>query len=84
MIITALDKDPGMEYFILELDDENIFDDSDKWGHDLYPEQIEWCRVTYGSEDFWGEPVVNGWKRMRNKFYFTKEDMRSLFILRWS
>ena len=84
MNITIEDKQQGIDYYILQLEDEDIFESSDKWGHELFPEQIEWCRQTFGDEDIWGELPVTGWKRMRNKFFFTTEDQRTLFALRWS
>ena len=70
-------------YYIAELDepeDEVL----DIWGHSWFSECDEWCAKTFGKSDLWGEEPVNGWKRMRNKYFFTEEKNLSWFVLRWS
>jgi hypothetical protein len=56
----------------------------DPWGITWYPDIDSWCEQTYGTRDMWGEPPVNGWKRMRNKYYFTDDTKRLWFIMRWA
>jgi hypothetical protein len=49
----------------------------------LLPRIDEWCEQTFGAQDIWGEDPVTGWKRMRNKYFFTDEAKLNWFILRW-
>ena len=55
----------------------------DPWGRDWFPEIDQWCIDSFGEQDIWGEEPVNGWKRMRNKWYFIDESMLSMFMLKW-
>jgi hypothetical protein len=54
------------------------------WGQDWYPEVDQWCEGTFGPSDLWGENPVNGWKRMRNKYFFIDESTLGWFVTRWS
>ena len=71
----------GMGYYVaelLELDTEN-----DPWGRTWYPEIDAWCTDTFGQQDAWGEEPNTGWKCLRNKYFFVKEDQLSWFLIRW-
>jgi hypothetical protein len=70
------------EYYIAELDEPLPL--RDPWGQYWYPDIDTWCGETFGAGDLWGENPVNGWKRMRNKYFFTDEAKLALFVLRWS
>jgi hypothetical protein len=54
------------------------------YGLNWYHEIDTWCGETFGAGDLWGENPVNGWKRMRNKYFFTDEGKLNLFVLRWA
>lgn len=69
-------------YYIAELEEPE--GEVNIWGHGWYPEIDEWCTLTLGEEDYWGADPVNGWKRMRNKYYFTDKEKLSWFVIRWS
>ena len=56
----------------------------DPYGVHWYPEIDQWCENTFGRSDIWGLAPVTGWKRMLNKYYFTSEGLRELFVLRWT
>lgn len=56
----------------------------DPWCLDWYPDIDKWCEQAFGDSDIWGEESVNGWKRMRNKYFFTEEKLLSVFVMRWS
>lgn len=71
-------------YHIAELDEKEVTDPIDNWGHTWYPEADQWCTKTFGETDLWGENPVNGWKRMRNKYFFSEEKLLTLFVLKWS
>ena len=71
------------EYYVLHVDVTDEMIRTDPWGHEWFPEIDMWCHETYGQQDMWGEPVVNGWKRMRNKYFFRDEDMLTMFRLVW-
>lgn len=69
-------------YYIAEFDEpDNII--LDVWGHSWFPEGNEWCTKTFGESDVWGAEPVNGWKRMRNKYFFTEQKKLNWFVLRW-
>jgi hypothetical protein len=68
-------------YYVAELEEPHP---ALPWGQDWYPEIDQWCNETFGSEDLWGENPVNGWKRMRDKYFFIDEAKLSWFVLRWS
>jgi hypothetical protein len=70
------------EYYIAELDEPLPL--RDPWGRHWYPEIDEWCKQTFGVQDIWGESPVKGWKRMRNKYFFTDQAKLNWFITRWS
>lgn len=74
------------EYYIAGLEEPYIdpFDMVGASGKYWFPEIDAWCTKTFGPSDFWGEPVVTGWKRMFGKYYFSSKEQRELFILRWS
>jgi hypothetical protein len=69
-------------YYIAELKEPHPI--HDVWGQNWYPEIDTWCGETFGDQDYWGEDPVTGWKRMRNKYYFTDDRKLTLFVLRWS
>lgn len=71
-------------YYIAELDELEVIDPIDAWGHQWYTEADAWCNESFGYSDLWGEEPVNGWKRMRNKYFFISKEERALFVLRWS
>ena len=71
-------------YYIAELDEQEVTDPIDTWGHSWYPEADDWCNQTFGPSDIWGEESVNGWKRIRNKYFFVEQSSLAMFILRWS
>jgi hypothetical protein len=71
-------------YYTAELDEPEWHPNMNMWGQDWYPEIEKWCRITFGKSDLWGEEPVNGWKSMRNKFFFTEEKQLEWFILRWT
>lgn len=72
----------GLGYYAAEL--EEVDNSYDIWGIDWYPDIDQWCKDTFGQQDFWGEEPVTGWKRMRNKYFFVKEDQLAWFLIRWS
>ena len=71
------------DYHILQVDVTENMPKGDLWGKDWFPEVDAWCYESFGAQDIWGEPVVNGWKRMRNKYFFRDEDMLTMFKLRF-
>lgn len=71
-------------YFIAELDEPQWRPELNLWGTGWYPEIDSWCENTFGPGDLWGEEPQTGWKRMRNKFYFTEEQKLEWFVMRWS
>ena len=74
----------GDDYYIAVLEDPVVAEIADPWYHESYEDTDGWCTDTFGQTDWWGEPPVNGWKRMRNKYYFTTKSSCELFVLRWS
>lgn len=72
------------DYHIVELEEPEWIKDLNPWYHHHYKDTDDWCEKTFGPGDIWGEEPVTGWKRMRNKYFFTKESLRSWFVLRWS
>ena len=56
---------------------------TDPYGSAWYPDIDAWCEQTFGEMDFWGQKPVNGWKRMRNKYFFTEQKYREWFVLRF-
>lgn len=74
----------GYGYYVAEMEeprgDELI---NDAWGFNWFPDIDAWCESTFGQQDYWGEEPQNGWKRMRNKYYFTNEDKLSWFLIKW-
>jgi hypothetical protein len=70
-------------YYIAVLE-EPINSSHDLWYHESYKDTDEWCEQTFGAQDSWGENPVTGWKRMRNKYFFTTDASRGLFVLRWA
>lgn len=74
----------SVDYYIAEFDEAEVTDPFDTWGHTWCTESDTWCEQTFGASDLWGEEPVNGWKRMRNKYFFTEEKKREWFVLRWS
>lgn len=56
----------------------------DPYGSYWYPDIDAWCESTFGEMDLWGDEPQTGWKRMRNKYFFTEEKLMSMFVLRWS
>ena len=71
------------DYYIAELDEPNWHPGFDPWGGDWYPDIDIWCIQTFGKSDLWGEKPVTGWKRMRNKYFFTEEKLLDMFVMRW-
>ena len=71
-------------YYIAELDEQEVTDPIDNWGHSWYPEADSWCEHTFGSSDLWGEEPLNGWKRMHNRYFFVDQAKLNWFVLRWS
>jgi hypothetical protein len=71
-------------YYIAILDEPDWNPNLNLWGTGWYPEINTWCEQTYGRSDLWGEEPVNGWKCMRNKYFFTDEQQFMMFALRWS
>ena len=71
-------------YYVAELDEPKAQEAPAGWGHNWYPEIDAWCEKTFGDQDLWGENPVNGWKRMRNRYFFTEEKSRTLFVIKWS
>ena len=76
-------ESPVANYFILEIVITDAMVAEDPWLVKQFPDIDQWCTDSFGEEDIWGEEPVNGWKRMRNKYFFTKEDMCSMFMLKW-
>ena len=76
------------DYYIAELDEPGWNPvrnpGFDPWGGDWFPDIDKWCEQAFGDSDIWGEESVNGWKRMRNKYFFTEEKLLSVFVMRWS
>lgn len=56
----------------------------DPYGRAWFPHVDAWCEQTFGRMDLWGADDVNGWRRMRNKYFFTEQKHREWFVLRWS
>lgn len=73
----------GLGYFVAELEEPAWIDIDDIWGLRWFPEIDEWCENTFGPQDLWGEEPVSGWKRMRTKYVFVKEDQLSWFLIKW-
>lgn len=48
-----------------------------------WKEMVKWCQEKFGYPDPWGEENIS-WKYMGPKFFFTKEESRTLFLIRWS
>ena len=75
------------DYYVAELDepDWNPVRNHgfDPWGGNWYPDIDIWCIQTFGKSDLWGEKPVTGWKRMRNKYFFTEEKLLDMFVMRW-
>jgi hypothetical protein len=74
---------PVADYFILELAVTDEMIAKDPWGREWFSEIDQWCNDSFGEQDVWGQNPVSGWKRMRHKYFFTKEDMCSMFMIRW-
>ena len=74
----------GNDYYIAELEYPEQAKKLDIWGLSWYTEIDDWCTRTFGPQDMWGEEPVSGWKKMRNKYYFTKDSQRAFFILKWA
>ena len=70
-------------YYVAEFDEpeDGIID---VWGYSWFQEGDEWSEQIFGASDVWGEEPVIGWKRMRNKYFFTEEKQLSWFALRWA
>jgi len=71
----------GLGYYVAELEELDTPDDI--WGIHWYTDIDKWCESTFGQQDIWGEEPVTGWKRIRNKYVFVKEDQLSWFLIRW-
>ena len=73
------------DYYILKLERPAVPDRAipDHFGHLWYPHIDQWCEEIFGPQDIWGGDPITGWKRMYSRYYFTKEEMLSAFILRW-
>jgi hypothetical protein len=72
-------------YYIAELVYPNPTEVADDpYGLDWYPDIDEWCEGTFGESDGWGEEPLNGWKRMRNRYFFTDEAKLNWFVTRWA
>lgn len=71
------------DYYIVELE-EPLLIGNDTWYREQYLDVDAWCEQTFGAQDVWGEEPVNGWKRMRNKYFFTSEGQVMIFTLMWS
>lgn len=56
---------------------------NDLWYTGFYQDTDQWCEATFGPSDRWGEIPKNGWKRMRNKYFFTDNNKLTLFCLKW-
>lgn len=56
----------------------------DQWGINWFPDVDAWCEQIFGKSDIWGEEPDHGWKRMRNKYFFTDDSKRTCFMLRWA
>lgn len=70
--------DPDQGYYVVGVDAEQR---GETYYDEKYPYLTAWCLQTFGPEDFWGSDPVSGWKRMGNQYYFTKEEMRTIFLL---
>lgn len=70
-------------YYTAELDEPKWTPRMNLWGQDWFPDIDQWCEDVFGKGDLWGEEPVNGWKRMRNKYFFTDETKLEWFVLRW-
>ena len=73
--------DPNQCYYVVGVDAECT---GETYYDEQHPDLSKWCLQTFGAEDFWGSNPVTGWKRLGNKYYFTKAEMRSVFLLRWT
>ena len=76
-------ESPIADYFILEIAVTDEMVAEDPWLLHQFLEIDKWCADSFGEQDVWGSDPVNGWKRLRNKYFFTKEDMCSMFMLKW-
>lgn len=81
MKITAIDK--TVDYYFAELG-EFVAPDRDIFCNIPMKPLEDWCESVFGEQDIWGSEPVSGWKRMRNTFYFTREELRDMFVLRWT
>jgi len=70
-------------YYTAELDEPPWRPEMNFWGQDWYPNIDTWCEEVFGKGDLWGEEPVTGWKRMRNKYFFTDEKKLNWFVMRW-
>ena len=73
----------GGDYHIVELEDP-IDNSQDLWYFDDYTDIDEWCERTFGPQDIWGQEIVTGWKRMRNRYFFVGKDKFNWFVMRWT
>lgn len=80
-IETHKPESAGLGYYAAELEEINTPDDI--WGHKWYPDIDTWCEDTFGQQDLWGEAPVTGWKRIRNTYFFVKEEQLAWFLIRW-
>jgi hypothetical protein len=71
----------GFGYYTAELEEPTIQEDI--WGVKWFPEIDKWCEETFGPQDLWGEEPVNGWKRMRNKYFFVDDSQLTWFLIKW-
>ena len=81
-MIEIISSSYNMGYHIVELAEPD--DGVDIYYFQKYADTDQWCVESFGGTDFWGKDPKNGWKRMRNKYYFTSEEKMVLFLLRWS
>lgn len=72
------------DYYILEIAVPVAMLAIDPWGHEWFPEIDKWCNDSFGKQDMWGADPESGWKRMRNKYFFTAQDMCTMFVLKWA
>lgn len=71
-------------YYIAELEEPKMQDILDIWGLSWFSQCDEWCTESFGDSDIWGTEPVTGWKRMRNKYYFTEEKQLNWFVIKWA
>jgi hypothetical protein len=72
----------GDVYYTVTIDEDH--QSGDTWYEHSFQDVDAWCGQTFGEQDLWGEDPKTGWKRMRNRYFFTDKNKRDWFVLKWS